>query len=232
MGTLIITDNAVALEIARELQGLYRESDIAQSPGGDLENVIHLNVKRDSILIADTYSLVLSIHCKQIFPKELISKIRCVNVHPGFNPYNRGWFPHVFSMLNGLKAGVTIHEMDEELDHGSIIVQREYKIKSWDTSESAYRNILAMERELLLEYFEIIRKGAYKSFQPTKEGNLNYQKDYEKLKLLDLDRIGSFKSFLDLLRALSHGSYRNAYFIDGDGNRIYVRVTLEKEDVK
>jgi hypothetical protein len=44
-----------------------------------------------------SYDVIISWHCRQIFPKELIERVRCINIHPGFNPYNRGYFPHVFS---------------------------------------------------------------------------------------------------------------------------------------
>ena len=43
-------------------------------------------------------------------------------------------FQQVFSILNKLPVGVTIHEMDEQLDHGIIIVQKEINIFSWETS--------------------------------------------------------------------------------------------------
>src|SRR5690349_163732 len=65
--------------------------------------------------------VVISLHSKQIFPPGLVSGARCVNVHPGLNPFNRGWTPHVFSLVNGLPAGATIHEIDAEIDHGAII---------------------------------------------------------------------------------------------------------------
>lgn len=46
------------------------------------------------------YDLFFSMHCKQIFPNELVLNHRCINIHPGYNPYNRGWYPHVFSIIN------------------------------------------------------------------------------------------------------------------------------------
>jgi methionyl-tRNA formyltransferase len=43
--------------------------------------------------LKESYHLILSFNCKQIFPADLVSSVTCKNVHPGFNPYNRGWFP-------------------------------------------------------------------------------------------------------------------------------------------
>jgi len=229
MKTLVLTDNPGALSIAYELKATYGDLDIFQSPSGVLADVPRLDIKRDLATIANGYSLVLSIHCQQIFPAALISLVRCVNVHPGFNPFNRGWYPHVFSMVNGMKAGVTVHEMDEQIDHGPIITQREYPIKPWDTSDTVYAHLIEMERQLLLEWFVRIRDCLYTPFMPDQDGNLNTRKDYDALKKIDLDRVGKFGDFLMLLRSLSHGAYKNAYFIDEQGQRVYVKVILEKD---
>ncbi|MEK7257949.1 MAG: methionyl-tRNA formyltransferase, partial [Bacteroidota bacterium] len=64
-----------------------------------------INVKSEWQNIACNYDLVISLHCKQLFPPDLVKGVRCVNVHPGLNPHNRGWFPQVFSILNGLPCG-------------------------------------------------------------------------------------------------------------------------------
>src|ERR1035441_6956770 len=79
------------------------------------------DIKAEYQPLLKDFGLVISLHCRQIFPQALVSGIRCINFHPGFNPHNRGWFPHVFSMINGKPAGITIHEMDEQIDHGLII---------------------------------------------------------------------------------------------------------------
>ena len=67
-------------------------------------------------------------------------------------PHNRGWFPQVFSLINGKPCGVTIHEIDEKLDHGDIIVQKEVVAEPWDTSLDVYNKILNTEVELIEKY--------------------------------------------------------------------------------
>lgn len=229
MKALILTDNPFALGVAVELQHAYGGIDVCQSPSGGLPGVARLHVRRQLGEILEAYDLVISIHCKQLFPAELVRSVRCVNVHPGLNPFNRGWYPQVFSILNGLKAGVTIHEMDEQLDHGPIIVQQEYVIEPWDTSGSAYAALMRLERDLVLAHYPAIRAGSYRAVEPAGEGNLNLKKDFEELRLLDLEQQGSFRELLNRLRALTHDGFRNAYFLDGSGRKIYVRVTLEPE---
>ena len=52
-----------------------------------------INLKKQTEEFFDSYDLFLSLHCKQLFPDELVLNHRCINIHPGLNPYNRGWFP-------------------------------------------------------------------------------------------------------------------------------------------
>ncbi|MEL6562249.1 MAG: formyltransferase family protein, partial [Bacteroidota bacterium] len=46
-----------------------------------------------------------------------------------------------FSLINGLPAGVTIHEIDEKLDHGNIIDQIKVEVQSTDTSYTLYQRV-------------------------------------------------------------------------------------------
>ena len=229
MRTLILTDNPRALEFARELDAIHGGIDIFQSPKGFLQDVPRLDVRTQVDEICDRYDLIVSVHCKQMFPPEIVRRVRCVNVHPGFNPFNRGWFPQVFCILNGMAAGATIHEMDEQLDHGAIVAQEAYEIKSWDTSGSAYANILEIERRLLLDHFAAIREGSYTARPPETEGNLNSRRDFEALRRIDLSRQGTFSEFLDHLRALTHAPFKNAYYIDERGQKVFVSIALDPE---
>lgn len=101
--------------------------------------------------LSKTYDLIISLHCYQRFPSFLVQKVECINIHPGLNPYNRGWYPHVFSIVNKLPLGATIHEIDEDIDHGAIIAQHEVSLYSWDTSLTAYDRVVEAELSLIKE---------------------------------------------------------------------------------
>ena len=165
-----------------------------------------------------------------MFPNKLVDNHRCINVHPGLNPYNRGWYPQVFSIINKKPIGVTIHEMDRELDHGPIIYQEELEIFSYDTSYDIYQRILSKEIELLDQNLESLIDGKYETIIPKSQGNLNCKSDFDKLCKIDLNEQGSFGYFIDLLRATTFVNYDNAYFCDENGNKIYVSIKLKKEN--
>jgi methionyl-tRNA formyltransferase len=188
-----------------------------------------LNVNELAKSSCKNYDILFSLHCVQVFPKELIQKISCINIHPGFNPYNRGWYPHVFSIINGLPCGATIHEMDDQVDHGPIIAQKEIKIDLSDTSSTYYEKILAAEIELLNDHLENIINNKYSTVIPDK-GNLNKISDFIHLCKLEPDQKDTFINHLNKLRALSHNDYLNAYITDSDGKKIYIKIEMIKEN--
>lgn len=238
---LIVSDNAFLIKSFSELTKPYQEHiEVTYSCSVTNQALLNnktiqleitaLNIKSKWEEISKTYDLIFSLHCKQLFPDELVRKVKCINVHPGLNPYNRGWFPQVFSIINHKKAGATIHEIDEELDHGAIIAQKEIVIEKWDTSLTAYNKIQNAEVELLKENLQIILDGNYKVKLPDEEGNVNLKKDFNALCAIDLEKKVTMNEAIDYLRAMTHGKYKNAYFTDQQsGKRIYVTIDLDLE---
>ncbi|MEO6613351.1 MAG: dTDP-4-amino-4,6-dideoxyglucose formyltransferase [Chitinophagaceae bacterium] len=239
---LVISDHVLMckkfLEIVKAKKISIENISFAISPFSKKENfqiseeveilVLDLKNKDDVEIIKKNYDLVFSIHCKQIFPADLINEVKCINVHPGYNPINRGWFPQVFSILNKVQTGATIHEIDGEIDHGGIIAREFVNKEIFDTSKSLYTKIVEKEIELLDAWLEKIINNEYSVTLPGEEGNLYFKKDYKKLLEIDLKEKISAGDFIDRLRALSHEGFDNAYFLDpGSGKKIYVEIRLK-----
>lgn len=187
-----------------------------------------INLKKTPLDIAAEYEVIISLHCKQLFPKTILDRVRCINIHPGYNPYNRGWYPQVFSIINGLPFGVTIHEIDAELDHGKIIAQEKVKLYPWDTSLTAYDRVLSKEISLTKKYLQKIVDGTYTCKAMEKEGNLNYKRDFNKLCRIHLDEVVTWRDAINRLRALTHGNFSNAHFFDENGNKIVLSLNIRK----
>ncbi len=214
----------------------FARIDVYCSPGSENElsnlniKVTALDMKAKAAEVSEKYDLIISYHCRQLFPKEVIRKVRCINIHPGFNPYNRGWYPGVFSIANGLPAGATIHEIDEKIDNGPIIAQKQIEIRPEDTSGTVYPKIIQAEYDLLEQWFLKIITGDCETFLPKEKGNLNNKKDYYALQKLDLDERLTMRECIDKLRALTHPPYLNAYFIDPEtGDKLFISVNLKRE---
>jgi methionyl-tRNA formyltransferase len=238
---LVISDNAYLFnEFKKVIEKINNEKysfEYAISPFSKPNNFDQLvkiyNLKNieDVKEIVSIYDLIFSIHCKQIFPIELIKNVKCINIHPGYNPINRGWYPQVFSLLHDLPIGVTIHEIDEKLDHGPIIAREFVEKFDYDTSESLYNRILNKEIELINKYLLKILENNYSVIQPENEGNLYLKKDFNDLLKIDLDKKYSAGELIDKLRALTHGDYSNAYFYDRKtGEKIFVGIKLKRDE--
>ena len=87
---------------------------------------IKLNVfKKLNLKKASKYDVIISfwlqIHIANL-PSQKIKKI--INLHIGYLPYNRGAHPNFWSFMDNTPTGVTIHEIDKNIDTGKIIYQK------------------------------------------------------------------------------------------------------------
>ena len=75
---------------------------------------------------------------------------RIINVHPSLLPKHRGSNAAAQALAAGDKiTGCTVHYVDEGVDTGKIIAQREVRIEPGDTADSLQARIQAAEHELL-----------------------------------------------------------------------------------
>lgn len=203
MNVIVISDNAEVLERAKPI---FEKRKVNR---WTFTNSDDINPKKDYHHIIKYYDLVFSLHCKKIFPKYLTDSVRCINIHPGFNPYNRGVFPHVFSIVNGLPAGVTIHEMTDEIDLGPWLCRYEVAMRPDDTSGSLYKRIIDAEMLAIDNSLDEILENKWKAVAYFDKGNYNSMEDFKKL--CDFGQAEHLKYIFDRMRALSHEGYLNAH---------------------
>lgn len=176
------------------------------------------------------YDFILSVHCQQIFLESLYESVACFNLHPGLNPHNRGWYPQVFSILNNLPIGATLHRINSRIDGGPVVTQMEVPSFSSDTSLEIYNRIHTAEQKILLEMLPKLCTPDFKHIEtPIFEGTYNSKEDFRKLCCLNLNHNGTLKEHIDLLRALTHGDFKNAYYVDEHGDRVYIKIKFEKQ---
>lgn len=103
----------------------------------------------------------------KILPKSFleIPKYGCINVHPSLLPKYRGSAPIQWAILNGDKTtGVTTMYMNEKMDEGDIILQKEVEIDKNETTGELWNRLSKIGAELLLETVRLIER---------KDGNIN-----------------------------------------------------------
>lgn len=90
----------------------------------------------------------------RILPGEYLTAPRrgCINVHFSLLPRYRGAAPVNWAIVNGEeKTGVTTMFVEEELDSGPILLQRETQIDPWETAPELMRRLAESGAELLGE---------------------------------------------------------------------------------
>lgn len=75
-----------------------------------------------------------------------------------------------FSIINKIPVGATIHEIDNELDHGNIIAREFVEKLIVDTSDTLYDKIIDKEIELINKWLEPIVYNNYTAIPPEQEG--------------------------------------------------------------
>ncbi len=77
---------------------------------------------------------------------------RILNVHPSLLPSFPGANPVELALQHGVKVtGVTVHLVDELVDHGPIVAQRPVDVLPDDTPDSLHQRIRVVEHELYPE---------------------------------------------------------------------------------
>jgi len=96
---------------------------------------------------------------------DLISryKNKILNIHPSLLPSFKGTEGIKDAFNHGVKVtGVTVHFVDEEMDHGAIILQASLKVEEDETSESLETKIHKLEHKLYPEAIRLVVEGKLK----------------------------------------------------------------------
>jgi len=195
--------------------------------GPDLEKaegLERIRALRPEIGVSVMFGQILRSEFLKLFPRG------CVNLHPGLLPYGRGAYPNVWSIVERTPAGVTLHRMDQGVDTGEILGQREVVVEPVDTGETLYRKLERAGLEVFQELWPLVRKGELKGrAQPSGEGTAHRARDVDRIDEIDLDKRYTARDLIDLLRARTFPPYPGSYFVEG-GRRVYIRVEMSYED--
>lgn len=97
-----------------------------------------------------------------------------LNIHPSLLPKYRGPSPIHFAILNGDKyTGVTVFIINEQMDAGDIILQREIEISPEDDYLTLTQKLVNLAKSLIVEAIECVERGDYKKVKQDEE-NASY----------------------------------------------------------
>lgn len=98
----------------------------------------------------------------QILPKEILDfpKFGCINVHASLLPKYRGAAPIQWAVINGdEKTGVTIQRMDEGIDTGDIILEKEIQLEEKETGGSLFLRLETVGASACVEALDLIESN-------------------------------------------------------------------------
>ncbi len=123
----------------------------------DRELVAALTERGIELVCLAGYMRLLSPFFIRSFPN------RIVNIHPSLLPSFKGLDAQRQAFEYGVRiTGCTVHFVDEELDHGAIILQKAVAVADDDTAETLSARILEQEHASYIEALRLICGGNYR----------------------------------------------------------------------
>ena len=150
--------NAGGVETARKrgLNALVIPSKGKDRESHDREVVTALREHKVDLVCLAGYMRLLSPWFVQQFPQ------RILNIHPSLLPSFPGLEAQQQAFAYGVKvSGCTVHFVDEELDHGAIIVQKTVPILDSDDEHTLAERILEQEHIAYAEAIRIVLEGKF-----------------------------------------------------------------------
>ena len=158
---VVISNKAEAPGIAvarqRGLEALVIPSKGKPREQHDREVVAALQRHGVELVCLAGYMRLLSPWFVQQFPQKIL------NIHPSLLPAFPGLEAQQQAFAYGVKvSGCTVHFVDEELDHGAIIVQKAVQVADDDNEHTLAARILEQEHIAYGEAIQLVLRGGYK----------------------------------------------------------------------
>jgi phosphoribosylglycinamide formyltransferase 1 len=150
--------NAGGLDVARRMgiTAIVVPSKGKQREAHDREMVTALREHKVDLICLAGYMRLLSPWFVQQFPQSIL------NIHPSLLPAFPGLEAQQQAFAYGVKlAGCTVHFVDEELDHGAIIVQKAVPVMDADDERTLAARILEQEHAAYSEAIAIVLEGKF-----------------------------------------------------------------------
>ena len=145
---VVISDKADAFALVRARKAkipavVINPKDFLDRETFDHALVRHLREASVDFIVLAGFMRILSAHVIRAYPNKII------NVHPALLPAFKGAHAIKDAFDFGVKAtGVTVHFVDEEVDHGAIIAQEAVPILPKDTLEKLEKRIHSVEHKI------------------------------------------------------------------------------------
>ena len=171
MKIIFLTNNDISLEVYNYLLG--SEEVILIEERLTLEKVKEIEPE-----------FIISYNYKHLIKKDIIDymKGKIINLHISLLPWNRGASPNLWSFLEDTPKGVTIHLIDEGIDTGNILVQKEVSFNEEKESlKTSYFKLHDEMQQLFKENWNKISTGVVEPKPQIGKGSIHFVKELHEL---------------------------------------------------
>lgn len=156
---VVVSDvpGAFALERARRAGVAAEVVEVEASPTREAHDARVVEVLRrhgvDTVALAGYMRLVTPVLLGS-FPG------RVLNIHPALLPSFPGLHVQAAALAHGVKfSGCTVHLVDEEMDHGPIVIQAVVPVRDDDTPDTLAARILREEHRIYPQALQYLAEG-------------------------------------------------------------------------
>ncbi len=156
---LLFSDNRKAFAIKRAEEAgiktlVVDPKSYTNKQSFERDVVIALKEEAIDFIVLAGYMRLLTAYFVKEFPKKII------NIHPSLLPSFKGMEGIKDAFTYGAKTtGVTVHFVDDKMDHGPIIAQESLKILDSDTLESLSEKIHKIEHRIYPKVIQLFAEG-------------------------------------------------------------------------
>ena len=190
---------------------------------------------KDETFISELESLKANLHIVVAFrmlPKIVwqMPKYGTFNLHASLLPDYRGAAPINWAIINGeTKTGVSTFFIDEKIDTGEVILQKETLITENETIGELHDKLMKIGSNLVVETLELIKKGNVQTFKQTSEDHKIAPKIFTETCKIDWSQ--PINQIYNLIRGLN--PYPAAWtMLHNDSNGIKVKIYNAKKETE
>ncbi len=158
--------NTLALRVFNgKFPGVFSVEHILRKKDLRIIQIKNINAKESlDYLSGFNPDIIFSIAASQVFKKGILElpNIGCFNIHTSKLPKNRGMMPNFWSLYNYDKdaySAITIHKMNENLDDGEILLQKDFKLDPNESLDTLIRRTKKLSAEIFLQAIDLLNNN-------------------------------------------------------------------------
>ncbi len=167
----------------------------------------------------------LSVHYPRVLKPRLIEQYaKIYNLHPGYLPWGRGFYPVFWALWEQTPAGATLHEITPGIDEGPVVAQARVEYYPHDTGGSLHDRVREAEEQLFLSYWPRILEGERLPAVPQAAGEGSYHTKREFFAIKEQAPVGSLSGaeVLRLIRCLTFPGF-SGMEVSAGGKKFHLR---------